>query len=49
VTIYANASHAYMIVAGIRFDTSASKNGGSRWTAEPRSPAGYVAVHPDGL
>jgi peptidoglycan hydrolase-like protein with peptidoglycan-binding domain len=49
VTIYANASHAYMIVAGIRFDTSASKNGGSRWTAEPRSPAGYVAVHPAGL
>ncbi len=49
VTIYANAAHAYMIVAGIRFDTSASKDGGSRWTAEPRSPAGYVAVHPTGL
>jgi peptidoglycan hydrolase-like protein with peptidoglycan-binding domain len=49
VTIYANDSHAYMIVAGLRFDTSASKNGGSRWTAEPRSPAGYIAVHPAGL
>ena len=49
VTIYANDSHAYMVVAGLRFDTSASKDGGSRWTAEPRSPAGYVAVHPVGL
>ena len=28
-----------MVVAGLRFDTSASKGGGSRWTTEPRSPA----------
>jgi peptidoglycan hydrolase-like protein with peptidoglycan-binding domain len=49
VTVYGMASHAYMVVAGLRFDTSASKSGGSRWTTEPRSSAGYVAVHPAGL
>jgi peptidoglycan hydrolase-like protein with peptidoglycan-binding domain len=49
VTVYGMQSHAYMVVAGLRFDTSASKGGGSRWTTEPRSPAGYVAVHPPGL
>jgi hypothetical protein len=49
VTVYGMASHAYMVVAGLRFDTSASKSGGSRWTTEPRSSAGYVAVHPPGL
>jgi hypothetical protein len=49
VTVYANGGHAYMVVAGLRFDTSASKGGGSRWTAEQRSSAGYVAVHPAGL
>jgi peptidoglycan hydrolase-like protein with peptidoglycan-binding domain len=49
VTIYGMQSHAYMVVAGLRFDTSASKGGGSRWTTEMRSPAGYVAVHPAGL
>jgi peptidoglycan hydrolase-like protein with peptidoglycan-binding domain len=49
VTVYGMASHAYMLVAGLRFDTSASKGGGSRWTTEPRSSAGYVAVHPAGL
>jgi peptidoglycan hydrolase-like protein with peptidoglycan-binding domain len=49
VTVYGMQSHAYMVVAGIRFDTSASKGGGSRWTTEPRSSAGYVAVHPAGL
>jgi peptidoglycan hydrolase-like protein with peptidoglycan-binding domain len=49
VTVYGNEGHAYMVVAGLRFDTSASKGGGSRWTAEPRSPSGYVASHPAGL
>jgi peptidoglycan hydrolase-like protein with peptidoglycan-binding domain len=49
VTVYGNAGHAYMVVAGIRFDTSASKGGGSRWTTESRSPAGYAATHPAGL
>ena len=38
VTVYARQDHAYMVVAGLRFDTSASKGGGSRWTTEPRSP-----------
>ena len=49
VTVYAKDSHAYMVVAGLRYDTAASKGGGSRWTAEPRPPDGYVARHPAGL
>jgi Putative peptidoglycan binding domain len=49
VTIYANAGHAYMVVDGRRFDTSALRQTGSRWTSEPRSPSGYVVRHPPGL
>jgi peptidoglycan hydrolase-like protein with peptidoglycan-binding domain len=49
VTIYAKDDHAYMVVAGLRYDTSASKGGGSRWTAAGRPPTGYVARHPAGL
>lgn len=49
VTLYTKADHAYMVVAGLRYDTSASKGGGSRWTMEARAPAGYVARHPAGL
>ena len=49
VTIYARDDHAYMVVAGLRYDTSASKGGGSRWTAAGRPPTGYVARHPAGL
>jgi cell wall-associated NlpC family hydrolase len=50
VTIYANGGHAYMVVAGLRFDTSgASARGGSRWTDEDRSNAGFVVRHPVGL
>lgn len=51
VTIYGNAGHAYMIVAGLRFDTSGAsgRKGGTRWTNQARSSAGYVARHPRGL
>jgi hypothetical protein len=38
-----------MIVAGLRFDTSGLRIGGSRWTAETRSTAGFVLRHPPGL
>lgn len=49
VTVYTNPGHAYMIVAGLRFDTSAFKSDGNRWTEELRSPRGYVIRHPEGL
>jgi cell wall-associated NlpC family hydrolase len=49
VTIRANSGHAYMIVAGLRFDTSARRRTGNRWTEEMRSARGYRAVHPEGL
>ena len=49
ITIYANAGHAYMVVDGRRFDTSAISETGSRWTSTHRSSAGYVVRHPPGL
>jgi hypothetical protein len=49
VTIYANAGHAFMTVAGLRFDTSGRSAGGSRWQAGSRTVAGFVARHPPGL
>ena len=49
ITVYANAGHAYMVVGGWRFDTSALSSGGTRWTTEMRSSAGFVARHPPGL
>jgi peptidoglycan hydrolase-like protein with peptidoglycan-binding domain len=49
VTIRANAGHAYMIVAGLRFDTSARKLTGSRWSEQMRSARGYAGRHPEGL
>jgi hypothetical protein len=49
ITIYANSGHAYMVVDGRRFDTSAVSQTGSRWTSTHRSPAGYVARHPAGF
>ena len=49
ITIYANSGHMYMVVNGRRFDTSALRVSGSRWTSQPRSSGGYVARHPPGL
>ncbi len=49
ITIYANAGHVYMEVAGIRFDTSGAKVTGSRWQNELRTNVGFVARHPPGL
>ena len=49
VTIYAKGSHAYMVVAGLRFDTSGRANQGTRWQADMRSAAGYTIRHPEGL
>ncbi len=49
ITIYANPGHMYMVVDGRRFDTTALRSGGTRWTSEQRSSAGFVARHPAGL
>ena len=47
VTIYANKTHMFMIVAGLRFDTSGAKP--SRWQTAARGMDGFVVRHPDGL
>ncbi len=49
VTIYAKGSHAYMVVAGLRFDTSGRANQGTRWQEDMRSSSGYTVRHPEGL
>jgi hypothetical protein len=49
ITVYAHGSHAYMVIAGLRFDTSGRGEDGPRWRLEPRSARGYVTRHPAGL
>jgi cell wall-associated NlpC family hydrolase len=49
VTVRTNPSHAYMIVAGLRFDTSARRQTGNRWSDTMRSASGYSVRHPEGL
>jgi hypothetical protein len=50
ITIYANAGHTYMVIAGLRFDTAGNPDGvsGPRWHAEPPYPDGFVVRHPPG-
>ena len=49
ITVYANGGHAYVIVAGLRFDTSGRGERGPRWRPERRSPRRFVARHAEGL
>jgi peptidoglycan hydrolase-like protein with peptidoglycan-binding domain len=49
ITVYANADHTFLTVAGVRFDTSGQRQAGTRWQPAARSTAGFVVRHPAGL
>lgn len=49
ITIYANGGHMYMVVAGLRFDTSGRSRAGTRWQKDPRPTQSYTVRHPPGL
>ncbi len=47
ITVYANAGHAWMVIAGLAFDTSGGA--GPRWHPSPvNSTEGFIARHPPG-
>jgi len=49
VTIYANAGHVWMTIAGWRFDTVALAEDGTRWSQGGGEFGGFVVRHPPGL
>ncbi len=50
ITVYANAEHTFMEIAGLRWDTVGDARGtGPRWHLEPTDTSGFVARHPPGL
>jgi cell wall-associated NlpC family hydrolase len=52
ITIWANAGHAYMQIAGLFYDTAAQSgsNSNDRWSTRRASPlGGYVIRHPAGV
>lgn len=58
ITVYTNPGHAYVVIAGLRFDTSRGdrstmletrSGSGPRWRQYNRSPRGFQARHPVGF
>ncbi len=50
VSVYGAPSHAYMVVAGLRFDTSMTPGNGPGWSKSMRSTTeSYKVRHPAGL
>jgi peptidoglycan hydrolase CwlO-like protein len=48
ITVYGNSGHAWMIIAGLAFDTSGGA--GPRWHSSPvYGPEGFIARHPPGF
>jgi cell wall-associated NlpC family hydrolase len=51
ITVYANAAHAYAVIAGLRWDTAGNTSGtGPRWHEDLGAAAGgrFIARHPVG-
>jgi hypothetical protein len=54
ITVYANSSHTYAVIAGLRWDTSAvgepvNNGSGPRWRGTARAPTGYSSKYFLGL
>ena len=49
ITVYTKPSHAYVVIAGLRFDTSGTGGRGPRWHKSLRSKRGYKVRHYKGL
>jgi hypothetical protein len=49
ITVYTNPGHAYVMIAGLRFDTSGPGERGPRWRKSARSARAYSARHPEGF
>jgi cell wall-associated NlpC family hydrolase len=49
ITVYASGKHAFVVVAGLRFDTSGPGTRGPRWRPTPRSVGGFTMRHFPGL
>jgi hypothetical protein len=50
ITVFANNGHTFMYIAGLRFDTVALAQTGSRWSNRSATESGgFVARHPPGL
>jgi cell wall-associated NlpC family hydrolase len=49
ITIYSNPGHIFMVVAGLRFDTSGRGRAGTRWQEGTRGTGGFSVRHVPGL
>lgn len=51
ISVYSRDGHVFLVVAGLRFDTSSGGNGhvGPRWQTKSRSTRHFVVRHPRGL
>ena len=49
ITVYYNAGHAFMTIAGLRLDTSQVAGNGPGWSTKMVSAAGYKVRHAPGL
>lgn len=49
ITVFANRGHAFMTIAGLRFDTAGAGESGPRWRVDAQESGRFAQRHPVGL
>jgi hypothetical protein len=49
ITVFTNPSHAFLVIAGLRFDTAGPGPRGPRWRSSDRLTRGFTMRHPASL
>jgi hypothetical protein len=47
ITVYTNPGHAFVVIAGLRLDTSGPGESGPRWRPGKYTTRGFKSRHPE--
>jgi cell wall-associated NlpC family hydrolase len=47
ITVYSHSGHAFIVIAGLRFDTSGTGGSGPRWHSSIGSTSGFTTRYPE--
>lgn len=49
ISVYAKNGHVFMVICGLRFDTTGTNGRGPRWRVDGRNTKSFLVRHPTGL
>ncbi len=49
ISVHVKPGHVFLVIAGVRFDTTDHDNIGPGWREEERTPTAFIVRHPKGM